>query len=69
MLQTVKQHPAFVLPVPREIPVEQPEGAQAFADWIVSGPAQQRIGEFGKEKFGQPLFFPDAGKDEASLGS
>jgi ATP synthase F1 complex assembly factor 1 len=29
LLQTVKQHPAFVLPVPREIPVEQPEGAQA----------------------------------------
>jgi tungstate transport system substrate-binding protein len=47
----------------------QPEGAQAFADWVVSGPAQQRIGEFGKEEFGQPLFFPDAGKDEASLGT
>ena len=46
----------------------QPDGAQAFADWIVSPPAQQRIGGFGQAKFGQPLFFPDAGKDEASLG-
>ncbi|KZM23228.1 uncharacterized protein EKO05_0008310 [Ascochyta rabiei] len=29
LLQTAKQHPAFVLPVPREIPVEQQEGGQA----------------------------------------
>lgn len=28
LLQTAKQHPAFVLPVPREIPVEQQEDAQ-----------------------------------------
>jgi tungstate transport system substrate-binding protein len=47
----------------------QPDGAKAFADWIVSGPAQHRIGTFGQAKFGQPLFFPDAGKDEASLGT
>jgi tungstate transport system substrate-binding protein len=45
----------------------QPDGAKAFADWIVSGPAQQRIATFGQAEFGQPLFFPDAGKDEASL--
>ena len=47
----------------------QPDAAKAFADWIVSGPAQQRIGTFGQAKFGQPLFFPDAGKDEAALGT
>jgi tungstate transport system substrate-binding protein len=47
----------------------QPDGAKAFADWLVSAPAQQRIGTFGQAKFGQPLFFPDAGKDEAPLGS
>lgn len=29
LLKTAKQHPAFVLPVPREIPVEQQEGQQA----------------------------------------
>jgi tungstate transport system substrate-binding protein len=44
----------------------QPDGAKAFADWLVGPEAQRLIGEFGGE---QPLFVPDAGKDEASLGS
>jgi tungstate transport system substrate-binding protein len=35
-------------------------GAQQFADWIVSAPAQQLIGSFGVARFGQPLFIPDA---------
>jgi len=39
---------------------EEPEGAQAFIDWIVSGSTQQLISTFGVEEFGQPLFFPDA---------
>ena len=46
----------------------QPDGAQAFADWIGSPSAQQRIGQFGTAKFGQPLFTPDAGKDATALG-
>jgi tungstate transport system substrate-binding protein len=40
----------------------QPEGAAAFADWITGPDAQQRIGEFGRAEFGQPLFVPDAGQ-------
>jgi tungstate transport system substrate-binding protein len=40
----------------------QPDGAAAFADWITGPVAQQRIGEFGRAEFGQPLFVPDAGK-------
>jgi tungstate transport system substrate-binding protein len=44
----------------------QPDGAKAFADWLVGPAAQRLIGEFGGE---QPLFVPDAGKDEASLGN
>jgi len=44
------------------------EGAIAFADYIVSPETQTLIGSFGTEKFGQPLFTPDAGKDEAALG-
>jgi len=36
------------------------EGAQAFADWIVSDEAQTVIGEYGVDKFGAPLFFPNA---------
>jgi len=46
----------------------QPEGAKAFADWIVSAPAQAEIGRFGQAEFGQPLFTPDAGKDAGTLG-
>lgn len=42
----------------------QPEGAAAFADWILDAPAQQRIGDFGRAEYGQPLFVPDAGKPD-----
>lgn len=37
-------------------------GARAFVDFMVAPETQKIIGEFGKDKFGQPLFFPDAGK-------
>ncbi len=47
----------------------QPDGAKAFADWIVGSRAQQMIGDFGVQEAGQPLFVPDAGKDESALGS
>jgi tungstate transport system substrate-binding protein len=43
-------------------------GAIAFADYVVSSGAQKLIGGFGVEKFGAPLFTPDAGKDESTLG-
>ena len=38
------------------------EGANAFVEFMTSPETQKAIGEFGKDKFGQPLFFPDAGK-------
>jgi tungstate transport system substrate-binding protein len=44
------------------------EGAVAFADYLVSPEAQSLIGSFGVQKFGQPLFIPDAGKTDAELG-
>jgi tungstate transport system substrate-binding protein len=44
-------------------------GGAAFADYIVSPEAQAIIGEFGTEKYGQALFFADAGKDETTLGT
>ncbi len=44
------------------------EGATAFADWITSPAAQERIGAFGTAESGRPLFTPDAGKDPAALG-
>lgn len=47
----------------------RPDGAKAFADWVVGPRAQRMIGEFGTEEFGQALFVPDAGRDEATLGN
>ncbi|AEG16441.1 tungstate transport system substrate-binding protein [Desulfofundulus australicus DSM 11792] len=44
------------------------EGAKAFVDFMVSPETQQIIGKFGVDKYGQPLFFPDAGKKEEELG-
>ena len=44
------------------------EGAKAFAAFLVSKTGQDMIGQFGVEKFGQPLFTPDAGKSDAELG-
>lgn len=40
------------------------DGAKAFADWIVSADTQKVISSFGAEKYGQALFFPDAGKKD-----
>ena len=36
------------------------QGANDFADWITSSDGQEVIREFGVEKFGQPLFIPNA---------
>jgi tungstate transport system substrate-binding protein len=44
------------------------EGGQAFVEFMVSKETQDIIGKFGVEKFGQPLFIPDAGKSESELG-
>jgi tungstate transport system substrate-binding protein len=35
-------------------------GGQAFEDWILSDEGQQVISEYGTDKFGQPLFIPNA---------
>ena len=43
-------------------------GAKAFADFMLSKDTHKIIGKFGVDKFGSPLFFPDAGKKEESLG-
>ena len=43
-------------------------GAKAFADYITSPDGQKLIAEFGVQKYGQQLFFPDADKTDAELG-
>ncbi|HBQ27865.1 MAG TPA: tungsten ABC transporter substrate-binding protein, partial [Desulfotomaculum sp.] len=45
------------------------EGAKAFVEFMVAPETQKTIGEFGKEKFGQSLFIPDAGKTMSDLAA
>lgn len=42
-------------------------GGKAFVEFMVSSPVQEMIKNFGVDKFGEPLFFPDAGKKEEDL--
>lgn len=36
------------------------DGAKAFIDWMVSAEGQKIVKEFGKDKYGEPLFFPNS---------
>ena len=47
---------------PDKYPDTDIEGANAFIEWICSEKIQALIGEFGVDKYGQPLFFPNAKK-------
>ena len=49
---------------PARFPKVNAAGAKAFADFMVSKEAQALIAKFGVDKFGSPLFFPDAGKKD-----
>jgi tungstate transport system substrate-binding protein len=53
---------------PAKWPKVNAAGAKAFADFMVAAKTQEAIAKFGVEKFGGPLFFPDAGKDPKALG-
>jgi len=53
---------------PAKWPKVNTAGAKAFADFMVSNETQGIIKTFGVDKFGSPLFFPDAGKKEEELG-
>ncbi|MDD3652565.1 MAG: substrate-binding domain-containing protein [Desulfotomaculaceae bacterium] len=43
-------------------------GGKALVEFMVAPDTQKLIEEFGKDKYGEPLFFPDAGKSEEDLG-
>jgi tungstate transport system substrate-binding protein len=44
------------------------DGAKDFLDFMTAPATQEVIGQFGVDKFGQPLFYPDADKTDADLG-
>ena len=70
----VEGHPSLlnvyhvILVNPDIFPNVNYEGASAFAKFLTSAEIQTLIGEFGIDRFGQPLFIPDAGKSDAELG-
>lgn len=49
---------------PKNSPRINVAGGRALADYLVSADVQREIGEFGRAKFGQSLFVPDAGKPD-----
>jgi tungstate transport system substrate-binding protein len=52
-------NPYGVIPVnPQKHPGVKAELAEQFAAWLTSPETQALIGAYGKDKFGQPLFFP-----------
>jgi len=62
-------NPYHVMEVnPARHPKVNAAGGKAFADFLISAEAQEVIRTFGMEKYGQPLFFPDAGKPEPEGG-
>lgn len=38
----------------------QADLAREFAEWLIAAETQQAIADFGQDRFGQPLFYPDA---------
>jgi tungstate transport system substrate-binding protein len=53
---------------PAKWPKVNAGGGKAFADFMVARKTQEIIKTFGTDKFGSPLFFPDAGKKIEELG-
>lgn len=49
---------------PIEGRVNNEAGGRAFAAYVVSTAGQHLIAEYGRARFGRPLFIPDAGKAE-----
>lgn len=49
---------------PDKFPKVNAEGGKTFVEFMVSKEAQDEIAKFGVDKFGEPLFVPDAGKEE-----
>lgn len=48
----------------KKFPKVNAAGSKAFVEFMIAPETQKMIGDFGKDKFGQSLFFPDAGKEK-----
>jgi tungstate transport system substrate-binding protein len=52
---------------PDKFPKVNAKGGKAFADFLLSSDVQNILKTFGVDKFGEPLFHPDAGKTEDAV--
>lgn len=52
---------------PEKFPKVNADGAKAFIEYMVNADTQKLIESFGKDKYSEPLFFPDAGKKMEAL--
>jgi tungstate transport system substrate-binding protein len=50
-----------------KFPKVNAKGGKAFADFLLSAKVQDTLKTFGVDKFGEPLFHPDAGRKEEDL--
>ncbi len=53
---------------PEKFPKVNAAGAKAFVEFMIAPDTQKIISEFKVAEYGQPLFYADAGKNEAHLG-
>lgn len=53
---------------PEKFPKVNAAGAKAFVEFMIAPDTQKIISEFKVAEYGQPLFYADAGKNEADLG-
>ena len=49
---------SLILVNPARYPHVQAERARSFAEWLTSPETQEAIARFGRERYGQPLFYP-----------
>jgi tungstate transport system substrate-binding protein len=57
------RNPYGIIPVnPSNHPGIAADLAEQFAEWLIAPETQRAIGKFGKDTFGQPLFYPAVGQ-------
>lgn len=54
---------AVIVVNPERHPHVRADAARRFADYLASPEGRRRIADFGRDKFGEPLFTPDAGPE------
>jgi tungstate transport system substrate-binding protein len=57
-----------ILVNPQKWPQVNYKGAQDFTAFLLAVETQEKIGGYGVDLYGQPLFIPDAGKSESDFG-